>query len=190
MADEPATASSSIGSGTRPRQSPTCRRSRTSSHAASSRPARSPPRRPADDAAQVDRDRRGRRRRAGLLDYAESELSLRSGETLRLWPRATGRSDAGQAISPVARTLVAGRAAHLRDQPTLTEEHADAATALAAEAEAREEALWLRRFLQVIERHRICWDASRTSPSWHARNNSSRSWRPRESSAWPRSKGG
>jgi LuxR family maltose regulon positive regulatory protein len=88
---------------------------------------------------------------AGLLDYAESELSLRSGETLRAYGLALQavQSLEGDLVSRAH--LVAGRAAHLTDRPDPTEQHADSAAVLAGTDESREGALWLR-FLAALER--------------------------------------
>jgi ATP/maltotriose-dependent transcriptional regulator MalT len=88
---------------------------------------------------------------AGLLDYAESELSLRSGETLRAYGLALQAAQGLESDLAGRAHLVAGRAAHLRDQPKLTEAHADAAAALAKDAETREEVIWLR-LLCAIDR--------------------------------------
>ncbi len=81
---------------------------------------------------------------SGLLDYAESEVRLRSGETLRAYGLAVQAAQKVEGDLASRAHLVAGRAAHLADRPKLTEEHADAAARLAENAEAREEATWLR----------------------------------------------
>jgi DNA-binding CsgD family transcriptional regulator len=80
----------------------------------------------------------------GLLDYAESELSVRSGETLRAYGLAVQAAQTLDGELAGRAHLVAGRAAHLTDRPTVTEEHADAAAALAEAPETREGATWLR----------------------------------------------
>ncbi len=87
----------------------------------------------------------------GLLEYAESELSLRSGETLRAYGLALQAAQSLDGDLASRAHLVAGWAAHLTDRPNRTESHADSAAALADSADTREAATWLR-FLCARER--------------------------------------
>jgi LuxR family maltose regulon positive regulatory protein len=87
----------------------------------------------------------------GLLDYAESELALRSGEALKAYGLALQAAQSLEGELASRAHLVAGRAAHLTDRPGSTEHHADSAAALAETQESREGALWLR-FLAALER--------------------------------------
>ncbi|HJQ49659.1 MAG TPA: LuxR C-terminal-related transcriptional regulator [Gaiellaceae bacterium] len=86
----------------------------------------------------------------GLIDYAESEALFRGGELDRAMALATQASGSLEGDLIARAHLVAGRSAHLMDQPSRTGRHADLAAATAATAETREGALWLRH-LQAIE---------------------------------------
>ena len=86
----------------------------------------------------------------GLIDYAESEASLRANEldqALAFATQAAGSLDGDLAARA---HLVAGTAAHLTDRPHRTKRHAQLATASAKTAETREGALWLL-FMQAAE---------------------------------------
>lgn len=87
------------------------------------------------------------------LEYAEAELSLREGASLRAYGLGE-RAAKGLDQDLAARAyLVAARAAHLRDQPAATLRHAEAAAELANSDETREGAAWLR-FLSALEEQR------------------------------------
>jgi ATP/maltotriose-dependent transcriptional regulator MalT len=86
----------------------------------------------------------------GLLDYAESECSLRSGEALKAYGLALQAAQTLEGDLASRAHLVAARAAHLTDRPKPTEQHADSAAALAETQETREGALWLR-FLAALD---------------------------------------
>ncbi|HUJ54448.1 MAG TPA: LuxR C-terminal-related transcriptional regulator [Gaiellaceae bacterium] len=85
-----------------------------------------------------------------LLDYAEAELSLREGETVRAYGLAERAAKALEGDVAARAHLVAARAAHLRDRPATTMKQARAAAGLARSDEAREGAAWLQ-FLSALE---------------------------------------
>lgn len=80
----------------------------------------------------------------GLIDYAESEASLRADEldkALALATQATRSLDGDLAARA---HLVAGRAADLMDRSKVAEEHAECAALLSGTQTTHDEALWLR----------------------------------------------
>ena len=80
----------------------------------------------------------------GLIDYAESEALLRRGEFDHALGVASIATRSLQSDLAARAHLVSARAALLTDRPRMTETHAEAASALAAMAGTREDALWLR----------------------------------------------
>lgn len=87
---------------------------------------------------------------SAILDYAEAELSLREGDTIRAYGLGERASKSLHTDLAARAHLVAARAAHLRDRPAATREHASAAAEVANSDETREGAAWLR-FLSGLE---------------------------------------
>ena len=86
----------------------------------------------------------------GLIDYAESEASLRANELDQALAFATQAARSLDGDLAARAHLVAGTAAHLTDRPHRTKRHAQLAAASAETAESREGALWLL-FMQAAE---------------------------------------
>lgn len=85
-----------------------------------------------------------------LLDYAEAELSLRDGETLRAYGLGVQAAEALDGDMAARAHLVAAHAAHLTERPERTARHVELAAKLATTAETREGAAW-GRFLAALE---------------------------------------
>jgi ATP/maltotriose-dependent transcriptional regulator MalT len=88
----------------------------------------------------------------GLIDYAESEALMRSGELDRALAMATQATRSLEGDLAARAHLVAGRSAHLMDRPMRTEQHAERAAESAETPETREGALWLQ-LLRAFEQH-------------------------------------
>ncbi len=86
----------------------------------------------------------------GLIDYAESEALFRGDEldSARGLATQAARSLVGDLAARAH--LVAGRSAHLTDNPSRSGHHADLAAAAAETVETLEGALWLR-YLSALE---------------------------------------
>ena len=80
----------------------------------------------------------------GLIDYAESEASLRSDELDRAMALATQAANALGGDLAARAHLVAGRSAHLADRWQMAEQHADSAATLARTQTTREAAFFMR----------------------------------------------
>ena len=79
----------------------------------------------------------------GLIDYAESEARLRSGDLDAAIALASQATQSLEGDLAARAHLVAGRAAHLMDRWHRAEEHAESAAELVRTQETREGALWL-----------------------------------------------
>jgi LuxR family transcriptional regulator, maltose regulon positive regulatory protein len=95
---------------------------------------------------------RGAKAEGGLIDYAESEAILRSGELDRALVLATQAARSLDGDLAARAHLVAGRSAHLMDRHVSTKQHAEHAEAAAQTPETREGALWLQ-LLRAFEQH-------------------------------------
>jgi LuxR family transcriptional regulator, maltose regulon positive regulatory protein len=82
--------------------------------------------------------------KGGLIDYVESEASLRGDELDRAVALATQAARSLDRDLAARAHLVAGRAAHLAERPEVAEEHAESAAALASTRTTREAALFMR----------------------------------------------
>jgi ATP/maltotriose-dependent transcriptional regulator MalT len=80
----------------------------------------------------------------GLIDYAESEALLRSGDLDRALALATQATRSVEGDLAARAHLVAGRSAHLMDRTDCTKQHAELAAASARTAATRQGAQWLR----------------------------------------------
>jgi ATP/maltotriose-dependent transcriptional regulator MalT len=80
----------------------------------------------------------------GLIDYAESEASLRSDELDRAMALATQAASALDGDLAARAHVVAGRSAHLADRWQMAEKHADSAASLARTQTTREAAFFMR----------------------------------------------
>jgi LuxR family maltose regulon positive regulatory protein len=80
----------------------------------------------------------------GLIDYAESEASLRSDELDRAMALATQAASALEGDLAARAHVVAGRSAHLADRWQMAEKHADSAATLARTQTTREAAFFMR----------------------------------------------
>lgn len=87
---------------------------------------------------------------SALLDYAEAELSLRDGATLRAYGLGVRAAEELEGDLAARAHLVAAQAAHLTERPASTATHAELATQLANSPETREGAAWVR-FLSSLD---------------------------------------
>lgn len=82
--------------------------------------------------------------KGGVIDYAESEARLRSDELDRAVALATQAARSLEGDLAARAHLVAGRAAHLAEQPEVAESHAQSAATFARVQRTREDALFIR----------------------------------------------